>query len=62
MDAETAPVQETYLRQSRGFPYGQNDMSLKPVIYPFAGRIGGNQGLVLDRNDPANAELLKKSA
>ncbi|KAB8249201.1 aquaporin-like protein [Aspergillus flavus] len=60
MDAETAPVQETYHRQSRGIPYGQNDMPLRPVIYPFAGRIGGNQGLVLDRDDPANAELLKK--
>lgn len=29
-------------------------------IQPFAGRIGGNQGLVLDRNDPQSAEVLEK--
>ncbi|KAE8382500.1 aquaporin-like protein [Aspergillus bertholletiae] len=32
----------------------------KPVIQPFAGRIGGNQELVVDRTDPENADLLKK--
>ncbi|KAJ5378352.1 MIP transporter [Penicillium cataractarum] len=33
---------------------------LKPVIQPFAGRIGGNQEIVVDRSDPQNAALLKK--
>ncbi|CAI7627562.1 unnamed protein product [Penicillium pancosmium] len=33
---------------------------LKPTIRPFAGRIGGNQGLVLDPSDASNAELLKR--
>ncbi|KAJ5359570.1 MIP transporter [Penicillium cataractarum] len=33
---------------------------IKPVIQPFAGRIGGNQEIVLDRSDPQNADLLKK--
>jgi hypothetical protein len=33
---------------------------IKPVIQPFAGRIGGNQEIVVDRVDPQNAELLKK--
>lgn len=32
----------------------------KPVIQPFAGRIGGNQEIVVDRSDPQNADLLKK--
>jgi len=27
---------------------------------PFVGRLGGNQEFVLDRNDSANAELLKE--
>ncbi|KIX01814.1 uncharacterized protein Z518_09541 [Rhinocladiella mackenziei CBS 650.93] len=30
------------------------------VIAPFAGRLGGNQTFVLDRSNPANAELLQK--
>ncbi|EED14795.1 aquaporin transporter, putative [Talaromyces stipitatus ATCC 10500] len=30
-----------------------------PAVQPFAGRIGGNQALVLDRNDPKNTEYLK---
>lgn len=30
-----------------------------PAVQPFAGRIGGNQALVLDRNDPKNSEYLK---
>jgi hypothetical protein len=36
-------------------------LSSKPQIQPFAGRIGGNQGLVLDRHDPGNLEVLKKT-
>lgn len=35
-------------------------LDFKPTIHPFAGRIGGNQGLVLDPNDASNAELLKR--
>lgn len=37
-----------------------NQLSCRPRIQPFAGRIGGNQGLVLDRRDPSNADYLKK--
>lgn len=33
---------------------------IKPTIQPFAGRIGGNQEIVVDRSDPQNADLLKK--
>jgi hypothetical protein len=29
-------------------------------VAPFAGRLGGNQTFVVDRSNPANAELLKK--
>lgn len=32
---------------------------VQPAVQPFAGRIGGNQALVLDRNDPKNSEYLK---
>ncbi|KAJ5150084.1 hypothetical protein N7448_001662 [Penicillium atrosanguineum] len=30
-------------------------------VQPFAGRIGGNQELVLDRDDPRSAEILEKA-
>lgn len=33
----------------------------RPEIHPFAGRIGGNQEIVLDRNDPNNADKLEKA-
>jgi hypothetical protein len=33
---------------------------LEPVIPPFAGRIGGNQDFIVDRNDPRNVEVLKE--
>lgn len=29
-------------------------------VTPFAGRLGGNQTYVVDRENPANADLLKK--
>lgn len=32
---------------------------VQPAVQPFAGRIGGNQSLVLDRNDPKNSDYLK---
>ncbi|CAK41744.1 uncharacterized protein An13g03480 [Aspergillus niger] len=35
-------------------------LSCKPHVQPFVGRIGGNQGIVLDRADPDNAEYLRK--
>jgi hypothetical protein len=34
--------------------------SFNPAVVPFAGRIGGNQALVLDPDDPANEKLLRK--
>lgn len=34
--------------------------SLSPAVVPFAGRIGGNQALVLDPDDPANESVLRK--
>ncbi|KAE8420232.1 MIP transporter [Aspergillus pseudocaelatus] len=42
------------------FPDSGNMPRRRPIIQPFAGRIGGNQGLVVDRTDPDNADLLKK--
>lgn len=33
---------------------------LEPAISSFAGRLGGNQDFILDRNDPRNVELLEK--
>jgi hypothetical protein len=33
---------------------------LEPATHPFAGRIGGNQDFVVDRNDPKNVEVLKE--
>ncbi|KAK6832500.1 Major intrinsic protein [Aspergillus parasiticus SU-1] len=42
------------------FPESGNMPRPRPVVQPFAGRIGGNQGLVVDRTDPDNADLLKK--
>ncbi|UDD56859.1 hypothetical protein AFCA_004380 [Aspergillus flavus] len=42
------------------FPENGNMPRPRPVVQPFAGRIGGNQGLVVDRTDPDNADLLKK--
>ncbi|KAF9892120.1 hypothetical protein FE257_002526 [Aspergillus nanangensis] len=35
-------------------------LSCKAQVQPFVGRIGGNQGLVLDREDPDNASFLKR--
>ncbi|GAB1192547.1 hypothetical protein APSETT444_001739 [Aspergillus pseudonomiae] len=43
------------------FPESANMPRPMPVIQPFAGRIGGNQALVVDRHDPSNADLLKKT-
>ncbi|KAM0815420.1 putative MIP transporter [Seiridium cardinale] len=34
--------------------------SFTPTVVPFAGRIGGNQALVVDPDDPANESLLRK--
>ncbi|KAK6065880.1 hypothetical protein SCUP234_12332 [Seiridium cupressi] len=34
--------------------------SFTPTVAPFAGRIGGNQALVVDPDDPANESLLRK--
>jgi hypothetical protein len=33
---------------------------LEPAIPPFAGRLGGNQDFILDRNDPKNVEVLEQ--
>jgi hypothetical protein len=33
---------------------------LEPAIPPFAGRLGGNQDFILDRNDPKNVEILEQ--
>lgn len=35
--------------------------ALKSAQLHFAGRLGGNQEFVLDRNDPAQAALLQKT-
>ncbi|KAJ6083205.1 MIP transporter [Penicillium canescens] len=33
---------------------------LEPATHPFAGRVGGNQDFIVDRNDPKNVEVLKE--
>ncbi|PWY86726.1 aquaporin-like protein [Aspergillus heteromorphus CBS 117.55] len=38
----------------------RDDLDMTPQVQPFVGRIGGNQGIVLDRRDPANADYLQK--
>ncbi|KAG2421206.1 hypothetical protein HFD88_000822 [Aspergillus terreus] len=53
----TAPMQ---YRDDVDLSTNVRQLSCKPQIQPFAGRIGGNQGLVLDRHDPTNADYLKK--
>jgi hypothetical protein len=50
-DVETGPPRNNHTME---------ELPPKPAIEPFAGRLGGNQGLVLDRADPKNAEILKK--
>lgn len=39
--------------------YSSPITGVQPAVQPFAGRIGGNQALVLDRNDPKNSDYLK---
>jgi len=34
--------------------------SYNATVRPFIGRLGGNQGFVLDRHNAANAEILKE--
>ncbi len=36
------------------------DPSYNTTTRPFIGRVGGNQGFVLDRHNAANAEILKE--
>lgn len=36
-------------------------LSLKPTQLLFAGRLGGNQEFIIDRDDPAQAALLQKT-
>lgn len=38
----------------------QEPQQLKPSVQPFAGRLGGNQEYILDRDDPDNEKELKK--
>lgn len=33
---------------------------LQVAIPPFAGRVGGNQDFIVDRNDPRNTKVLEK--
>jgi hypothetical protein len=33
---------------------------LEPAIPPFAGRLGGNQDFIVDRNDPKNVDVLER--
>jgi hypothetical protein len=60
--AMDSALESTFRRRRPDYDLSQDgEMSrLTPVIQPFAGRLGGNQGLVLDRSNPENAELLKK--
>lgn len=35
-------------------------LHLEPAIPPFAGRLGGNQDFIVDRNDPKNVDVLER--
>lgn len=37
------------------------DEELQPAVTAFAGRLGGNQAFIVDRNDPDNASLLERT-
>ncbi len=41
--------------------FSDNHGKLKPAQLLFAGRIGGNQEFIIDRRDPDQAELLRKT-
>ena len=41
--------------------YDGHESALKPTSLLFAGRLGGNQEFIIDRNDPAHAALLQKT-
>lgn len=48
-----------YLPQSEKEDHNDHP-HLEPHISSFAGRVGGNQDFILDRNDPGNVELLER--
>ena len=41
--------------------YDGPESALRPTSLLFAGRLGGNQEFIIDRNDPAHAALLRKT-
>lgn len=49
-----------YLPRSEKEDLDHDHPHLEPHISSFAGRLGGNQDFILDRNDPRNDELLEK--
>ncbi|PCG96132.1 Major intrinsic protein [Penicillium occitanis (nom. inval.)] len=56
-----SPEQPRHTYQADLEHQSTHEMSrLKPAIQPFAGRIGGNQEIVVDRSDPQNAALLER--
>lgn len=42
------------------YEHDEQQGPLTPSIPPFAGRVGGNQDFVVDRNDPRNEKVLEK--
>lgn len=40
--------------------HDEQKRQLTPSIPPFAGRMGGNQDFVVDRNDPRNEKVLER--
>ncbi|KAJ5546260.1 aquaporin [Penicillium frequentans] len=49
-----------YLPRSEKEDHDHDHPHLEPHISSFAGRLGGNQDFILDRNDPRNDELLER--
>ncbi|KAJ5527200.1 hypothetical protein N7513_011359 [Penicillium frequentans] len=49
-----------YLPRSEKEDLDHDHPHLEPHISSFAGRLGGNQDFILDRNDPRNDELLER--
>ena len=53
-------VEKTPTLDRDGFNSAARTPSYNTTTRPFIGRLGGNQGFVLDRHNTANAEILKE--
>ena len=69
--ADNSPLPAGLVRRNRNrarstpddteIDYDVHDLALKPTQLLFAGRLGGNQEFIINRNDPAQAAVLRKT-